>query len=363
MSKQVITPYEVKGEIDYAKLIEKFGAQPVDDRIIDRLRKVPMLFRRGYVFAHRDFDNLLSQKEFAIVSGRGVSDKIHLGHLSTMRLVKELQDIYGCYVFIPFSDDEKYMYSDKLKFEKLSDMTYENMLDIAALGFDPKKTEFISDLKNMPQELYNLAVRCAKHITINTVRGLMGFSGETNIGINFYPAMQTAHILYPTVKKDLPVVVPVGIDQDAFIKLSRDVAYKLSLSKPAGLFCAYLPGLKEGGKMSSSDPDNTIYTTDTPETVKKKINKYAFSGGQATIEEHRKKGGNPDIDVAYQYLTFFLEDDDKLMKIRDDYRAGRLLTGEMKAICIDTINEFLKKHQKNRELAKKQLDKFLAPKF
>ena len=49
-----------------------------------------------------------------------------------------------------------------------------------------------------------------------------------------------------------------------------------------------------------------VYTTDSPETVKKKINKYAFSGGQADIEEHRKKGGNPDIDVSYQYLRIFL---------------------------------------------------------
>lgn len=361
-TETIINPYEVKGNIDYAKLIDQFGADKVDEKIIKKLKKVPMLFRRGHVFAHRDFDKILSAKKFAIVSGRGVSDKIHLGHLSTMRLVKELQDIYDCYVFIPFSDDEKYLYSDKIKFEKISAMTYENMLDIAALGFDPKKTKFVSDLTNLPQDLYNLSIQCAKKITVNTVRSVMGFTGETNIGINFYPAMQTAHILYPTIKQDLPVVVPVGIDQDSFIKISRDVASKLNLPKPAGLFCTYLPGLKEGGKMSSSDPDSTIYTTDSPEVVKKKINKYAFSGGQATVEEHRKKGGNPEIDVAYQYLTFFLEDDKKLKKIYNNYKSGKLLTGELKAICIDTINSFLKEHQKKRILAKKQLDKFMLRK-
>lgn len=46
------------------------------------------------------------------------------------------------------------------------------------------------------------------------------------------------------------------------------------------------------------------------------VNKHAFSGGQATIEEHREKGGNCDVDIAYQYLTFFLEDDEKLEQIR-----------------------------------------------
>ena len=33
------------------------------------------------------------------------------------------------------------------------------------------------------------------------------------------------------------------------------------------------------------------------------------------MEEHRKYGGNPDIDVSYQYLTFFLEDDARLAQI------------------------------------------------
>ncbi len=359
MKETKITPYEVTGDIDYNKITEEFGAQKVDEKLIKQMKKVPMLMRRGYVFAHRDFDKILSAKKFAIVSGRGVSDKIHLGHLSTMRFVKELQDIYGCYLFIPFSDDEKYMYNTNLEMESLKKMTYENMLDIVALGFDPKKTQFISDLTNLPQEIYNLATSCARKITVNTVRSVMGFTGETNIGINFYPAMQVAHIFYPIIKKGLPVVVPVGIDQDNFIKISRDVASKLNLPKPAGIFCAYLPGLKEGGKMSSSDPDSTIYTTDSPKEVERKIKKYAFSGGQPTIEEHRKKGGNPDIDVSYQYLTFFLEDDKKLKQIHDDYKSGKMLTSELKQICIDTINKFLKEHQRKRELAKKQIEKFM----
>ena len=46
------------------------------------------------------------------------------------------------------------------------------------------------------------------------------------------------------------------------------------------------------------------------------MNKYAFSGGGATVEEHRQNGGNCDVDISYQYLTFFLEDDEKLEKIR-----------------------------------------------
>ena len=91
-----------------------------------------------------------------------------------------------------------------------------------------------------------------------------------------------------------------------------------------------------------------------------KIKKYAFSGGQATVEEHRTKGGNPDIDISYQYLRMFFEPDDKkLKKIEDDYRTGRLLTSELKAILIDKINAFLKNHQKEREKARSKVDAFI----
>jgi hypothetical protein len=58
------------------------------------------------------------------------------------------------------------------------------------------------------------------------------------------------------------------------------------------------------------------------------INKYAFSGGGATLEEHRAKGANLDVDVPWKYLNFFMEDDEKLARIGREYGAGRMLTGE-----------------------------------
>ena len=97
----------------------------------------------------------------------------------------------------------------------------------------------------------------------------------------------------------------------------------------------------------------------SPDEAAMKIKKYAFSGGQATIEEHRRLGGNPDIDVAYQWLRYFEEDDKKLQKIHDDYKSGKLLTSELKQITIETINKFLKGHQERREKASKLIDKFV----
>jgi len=114
--------------------------------------------------------------------------------------------------------------------------------------------------------------------------------------------------------------------------------------------------------MSSSDgnENSVIFLTDSPEEVRKKINKYAFSGGQSTVEEHRKKGGNPEKDISFQYLKMFFEpNDEKLQKIYEDYKSGKLLTGELKEILIEKINLFLREHQRKRKIAEKQIDKFL----
>merc|ERR1712146_106981 len=100
--------------------------------------------------------------------------------------------------------------------------------------------------------------------------------------------------------------------------------------------------------MSSSDQNSAIFLTDTPKQIETKIKKFAFSGGRETVEEHRAKGGNPDIDVPYQYLTYFLDDDQELKRIYEDYKSGRMLTGEIKKILIDVIKPIVARHQKSR---------------
>jgi len=211
--------------------------------------------------------------------------------------------------------------------------------------------------------LYPEAIKVAKKITFSTTKAVFGFTNETNIGSIFYTAMQTVPAFLPSVlaKKNIPCLIPLGFDQDPHFRITRDILPKLGYYKPAIMHAKFMSGLKQyGGKMSTSDPDSTIWVTDTPEQVKQKIMKHAFSGGRGSIEEHRKLGGNPDVDVAYQWLYYFFEPDDKkIKKIHDDYKSGKMLTSELKAYLIEKINAFLKEHQKKRELARKQVDKFI----
>ncbi len=60
------------------------------------------------------------------------------------------------------------------------------------------------------------------------------------------------------------------------------------------------------------------------------MNKHAFSGGRETLEDHRKYGGDCEVDVSYQYLRFLLDDDEKLEKIR---KVGSLVVKTLRKIC------------------------------
>ncbi len=366
--KMNITPWEVSGDIDYEKLVKEFGTTLIDSKMKKRIEKTHPLLRRGIYFSHRDFDKWLKAfddgKKVSVITGRGPSEKMHLGHLVPFLIAKSLQKEFNCDVFIPISDDEKFFVKDKLDFNKAVEFSQDNILDLIALGFNPDKTFIYEDF--VYTDIYKYAARIAKRITYSTAKAAFGLKPENNVGWSFYPAMQAAHILFPQfyTKEKHITVVPVGIDQDPFIRLTRDIAEHrdFDLVKPAALHASFIPSLSGGAKMSSSDTgeNNVIYLSDTQEQVKNKINKYAFSGGKATLEEHRKHGGNPDIDVSFQYLKMFFEEDDKkLADIERKYKSGELLTGELKKILIEKINTFLKQHQKNKQDAKKIMDKFV----
>ena len=360
----VVTPWHVEGDIDYDKLIKQFGTQKISNEILTKMQKITgedhFMLRRGVFFSHRDLNLILDNhekgKEFFLYTGRGPSGHTHIGHLVPWVFAKWLQDKFNVNMYFQLTDDEKFFSKQELTLQQTSNFALENALDFIALGFNPKKTKIIIDTKNI-KTLYPIAAEVAKKVNFSNTKAVFGFTNETNIGMIFYTSLQSA----PCFIEDKPVLIPLGVDQDPHFRITRDIAQKINRVKPALIHNIMIPSLLgPGGKMSASDEKNTIYTTDTPEQVKKKINKYAFSGGQPDIDEHRKIGGNPDIDVSYQYLRIFFEpDDNKLKKIYDDYKSGKMLTGELKGILIEKINKFLSVHQEKREQVRKNIDNYL----
>ena len=153
-------------------------------------------------------------------------------------------------------------------------------------------------------------------------RMVVTFFRRDNIGKIHFCAVQAAPSFsnsFPHIfgeVSNIPCLIPCAIDQDPYFRLTRDVAQKLKYPKPSLIHSRFFPALQgPQTKMSASDANSSIFMTDTPNQIKNKINKHGFSGGRETEEEHRKYGGDTDVDVAYQYLSFFLDDDEELAKI------------------------------------------------
>jgi tryptophanyl-tRNA synthetase len=364
-----VTPWEVSDSVDYDRIVSQFGVEKISDDLKKRIEKITgknFMLDRNIFFAHRDLKWLLDEydkeNKFFLYTGRSPSGPIHLGHLLTWEFTKFLQDAFDAELWFQFPDEEKFLFKKDITLEDTKKYLEENMLDVIALGFNPKKTHFIIDTKHADL-LYPEACKVAKKITFSMVKSSFGLDDSSNLGQIFYTSMQAVPAFLPSVLKGkkIPCLIPHAIDQDPHFRLTRDILPKLGHYKPASIQCSFLPPLTgSSGKMSSSKEDTAIYTTDSEKEVERKIKKYAFSGGRDTLEEHRRHGGNPDVDVSFQYLRYMFEPDDKkLREIHNAYKSGSMTSGELKKIAIDKINAYLKEHQKKRQAAKSKVSSFI----
>ena len=160
-------------------------------------------------------------------------------------------------------------------------------------------------------------------MTTSQVKGIFGFQNVDNIGKISFPAIQAAPSFaaaFPIVfnnQRDMGCLIPCAIDQDPYFRMTRDVAPRLGFSKPALIHSKFFPSLTGlRTKMSASDTNSAVFLTDNRAQIEEKL-KGAFSGGAQSLKEHREKGANLDVDVPFQYLTFFMEDDQSLEHIRE----------------------------------------------
>jgi len=366
-NEMVVTPWEVKGKIDYERLIREFGTQPVTEELLQRIAKYtgglhPQLQRKLF-FSHRDLDVVLDLYEkgvkFVLYTGRGPSGPVHIGHLVPWIFTKHLQDKFNTRLYFQMTDDEKFVVEDELKLEQAKNFGYENALDLIALGFKPENTFIIFDVADIGL-LYDIALEVAKRITYSTAKATFGFQDSTNIGWIFWPAIQAVpcFIHAKLTGENVPALIPAAIDQDPYWRVTRDIAQKLGYYKPAQIHCRFLPGLGVGGKMSASEPETSIFTTDPPEVVKRKVWN-AFTGGKGTAAEQRKTGADPNICTIFQYFLYLFEEDDKKLTEREKQcKAGETLCGDCKTELTERINKFLAEHNKKREKAKNIVEKF-----
>ncbi|KAG2389474.1 hypothetical protein C9374_014034 [Naegleria lovaniensis] len=379
---------------DYSKLIDQFGSEPVQQDLIERFEKLtgkkahPFL-KRGIFFSHRDLHKLLDHYEngkmFYLYTGRGPSsDSMHLGHLVPFMFTKYLQDAFQVPLVIQLTDDEKHLMQE-LDFQQVRNMMIENVKDIIACGFDMRKTFIFSNFDYMGY-LYKTVVQIEKCVTTSQVKGVFGFNDSDNIGKMSFPAIQAAPSFYTsfphifsvqqdafqnlesTMKENngknmdsIMCLIPCAIDQDPYFRLTRDVAPKLGFPKPVLVHGKFLPSLQGAKtKMASSDKNSAIFLTDSNAVIASKV-AGSFSGGGASKELHEKFGANLKVDVPFKLLEFFLEDDQQLEQVREEYSKGIMLTSQIKKLAFEVVSKLVKEHQERRaRITEEELKEFMS---
>ena len=375
-----VTPWEVKGNIKYEKLVEEFGTQIITEELIERFEKVTKKpihpwVKRGLFFSHRDLNLILDSYEkgenIFLYTGRGpTSDALHLGHLIPFMFTKWLQDVFDCYLVIQLSDDEKFYFKEN-KFKEIYKLGKENAKDIIAVGFNPQKTFIFSnrDYRLSTPKFEELTAEINKTINFHTLTKIFGFDDHANVGMIGWPSYQIAAAFseaYPHLfRKKTLCLIPYAIDQDPYFRLSRDVARKLKLLLPCSIIGKFIPPLTGNeGKMSSSiSQQSTIFLTDDEKVIRNKVLKYSYSGGggDGTLKDHQLYGGNVDIDIPCQYLKFFEMDDQKLNSIFQGFKEGKITCGETKNLLIEKLITIVSEHQnKRKNITNDDLELFYA---
>jgi tryptophanyl-tRNA synthetase len=231
-----VTPWEVKGNIDYDKLVKEFGVQPLAPNSLPKSFYNDVLFRRGIVFAHRGFGNIISaiehKKPFVMMTGLMPTGKFHIGHMILARQIIFYQHL-GAKVYICVADIEAYNARGQSLEDSRKNAIEEYILNYIALGLKPENCEiyFQSDRsidEKKANAYYRLQNLLARHATFNEFKAVYG---EITPGKMVSALLQASDMLHPQLPEfegAVPVVVPVGIDQDPHIRLARDMSSRIN---------------------------------------------------------------------------------------------------------------------------------------
>ncbi|HIP63287.1 MAG TPA: tryptophan--tRNA ligase [Archaeoglobus profundus] len=408
-----ITPWEVEGIVDYDKLIREFGIEPFS-KIIEKIPNPHWLMRRGVIFGHRDYeriiDAIMNKEPWAVMSGFMPSGLPHFGHKMTMDEIIWHQSMGGK-AFIAIADMEAHGVRG-LSWDKTREIGYLYIKSIIALGLKPD--DAIIYFQSANRHVKDLAFELSSEVNWSELKAIYGFSSETTLAKMFVTSIQAADILHPQLKEfggPKPVVVPVGADQDPHLRLTRDLAARVSIFSferieggvrirsrkgsdylkeikklgfecktyaehidvfgdpkeiekevrnlevelggfafipPSSTYHRFMTGLT-GGKMSSSKPESYISLLDKPEEGAKKVMR-ALTGGRVSAEEQRRLGGEPEKCTVFELFTYHLIlDDDELEEVRRECKEGGLLCGQCKKRAAELIKTFLKEHQEKMD--------------
>ena len=222
-----IDPWSSQQSTDYERIRDNFGLSDID---ISKIPNPNLLHRRGIIFAHRGLDTILERinhgDDFGVLTGLMPSGKMHLGHSMVINQVKWFQE-QGGDVTVTVADLEALATRNVSLKEGRKIALSEYINNYAAMGLDPDKTNIY--FQSMRPVVQRLGFTLGQKTNISEFEAIYGFSGETNLAHVQAPLVQAGDIVHPQLDEYgglRPIVVPVGVDQDPHIRLTRGLVSK-----------------------------------------------------------------------------------------------------------------------------------------
>jgi len=211
---------------DYNKLLEEFGIEKFDG---SKLPNPQRMFRRGVVFGQRGFDLIQGaidgKKPFAVLTGLMPSGNMHLGHKMVLDQANYFHSL-GADLFICVADIEAYA-TRNTPLEKGRTIAVEEYIkSYIALGLQKKRVQIY--FQSTRKAVKDLAYLMGRKVNFSTMKAIYGMDDGTNMSHMFAPLVQVGDILHVQLEKyggPRPTLVPVGVDQDPHMRLTRDIAF------------------------------------------------------------------------------------------------------------------------------------------
>jgi len=355
------------GEEEYDRLCEEFGIIRMEETDIPAsIYQTFRSLRRKVIFGHRDFTMIIKaiqeNRPWAVMSGIKPSGKFHLGSMLTAVEMIDLQKMGG-FVYYAIADIESFE-DNGMTYEETYSNAIDNLADMLALGLDPERAYVW--LQSEEEIVYKMPFQAGGHVTNAMLNALYG---DKPFGLYLAALVQVGDILLPQLRSEvMPTVVPVGIDQDPHLRLTRDLSkyFKKNgqqLFKPSATYHKLMPGLDDITKKMNKSRPNSYFTFDEePKAIRKKL-MGAFTGGRRNKEEQQMFGGVPENCMVYRMAEWLFEDDDQ--KLQDRYircRGGKLLCGQCKKEVATIILAFIEEHNKKKKEMKPLAEKLLKKK-
>ena len=280
-----------------------------------------------------------------VCSGIRPTGNLHLGnYFGALRNFVRMQDEYDCYFFV--ADYHS------LTTHPTPDNLYQNarqiLVQYLAAGLDPERATiyFQSDL---PQtvELYlffNMNAYLGELERVTSFKDKVRQNpGNVNAGLLTYPTLMAADILIHKATR-----VPVGKDQEQHLEMTRTFAQRFNSMYKAEVFplpqavgtsgnLVKIPALNGSGKMGKSEGEaSTIFLTDEPDVIRKKIMKAKSDSGPTEMNQKKPE----EIENLFTLLRAVSKPD--TVKYFDDlYNRCQIRYGDLKKQLAEDMVAFV----------------------